>query len=176
MISESSYWKDDLLKLATKLELRLVQKRWSEKIYYTVEKELFFGFYSIRKLIESKKISETVLKKTYKIHEFPKNEKTQSLIVTDISNEFELNKGKEVNVSVTTLCNQFIHSYHFSPFTPDGKSLIGFFICSDYKRKSGIYLITIFDVVEIYREIGNNYPASYSAERTDGNNIITHVE
>ncbi|OQK43193.1 hypothetical protein XM74_c11567 [Vibrio vulnificus] len=60
MINVSKFWKDDLLKLAEKLTLRLVQKRWGEKNIYTLEKDIFLGFYSVRKLIESRKISDSV--------------------------------------------------------------------------------------------------------------------
>ena len=156
MIYDSKFWKDDLLKLAKKLELRLVQKRWSEKSYFAVEKEIFLGFYSIRKLIEAKKISESIANKIYKIYEFKKKSKDINLISEDFSGEFDFSKSKIVEVSVIKICNQFIHSFFFAPLIPEGNSLIGFFICSDNKRKTGIYLITIFDIVEIYRLVGNN--------------------
>ncbi len=51
MIHESSYWKNDLLKRANRLALRLIQTRWGEKNFYTIEKEIFICFYSIRELI-----------------------------------------------------------------------------------------------------------------------------
>lgn len=55
MIHDSHYWKDDLLKLSRKLESRLLQTRWGDRNLYIIEKEIFIGFYSVRKLIESKK-------------------------------------------------------------------------------------------------------------------------
>jgi hypothetical protein len=176
LIYDSSFWKDDLLKLAKKLELRLAQKRWSEKSYFAVEKEIFLGFYSIRKLIESQKISESIANKIYKVYEFPKSSKDISLIDGDFSEEFDFSKSKIVEISIVRICNQFIHSYFFGPLVPEGKSLIGFFICSDHKRKSGIYFISIFDVVEIYRLVGNNYPSKMSAERISVGKVNTIVE
>jgi len=176
LILESSYWKDDLLKLATKLERRLIQVRWPERSFYAVEKEVFLGFYSIRKLIESRKISESIANKEYQVYEYPIKNKKESLFVSEPTNDFELDKSKKVSITMQKLCNQFIHSYYFAPFIPDGKSLIGFFISSDYKRKTGIYLITIFDVVDIYRQIGNNYPAKFVRSRTESGKILTHVE
>src|SRR6218665_1643686 len=127
MIHESSYWKDDLLKLACSLERRLIQTRWGEKNFYTVEKEIFIGFYSIRKLIESKKISDHVSEKKYKIHEFPYRGNPESIVTHMKGSEYDFNVLKDVEVSVYTLCNQFIHSHHFVPFILNGKSLIGFF-------------------------------------------------
>ncbi|MBN4073553.1 hypothetical protein JYT23_01810 [Mariprofundus ferrooxydans] len=176
MIYESSYWKDDLLKLAKKLELRLIQKRWSERSFYAVEKELFLGFYVIRKLIESNKVSESIKNKTYQLHEFPTKGRPESLFDRDAYDEFDFDNAKKTNVSIATLCNQFIHSFHFVPFIPDGKALIGFYICSDYKRKTGIYLITIFDVLDVYRQVGKNYPSSYTKKREQNGKVLTCIE
>lgn len=79
MIYESSYWKSDLLKLATRLQLRLIQTRWGKKNLYTLEKEIFIGFYSIRKLIESKKVSSSIKNKSYEIKKFVRNNNVESL-------------------------------------------------------------------------------------------------
>ncbi len=151
MIYESSYWKDDLLKLADKLERRIAQRRWGEKNFYSLEKDIFLGFYSVRKLIESYKISDSLKNKSYKIREFPYSGQPESISTNVEAGSYDLSKGREVSITIAQLCNQFIHSHHFHPFfIPGGKYLVGFFFCSDHKRTTCIYLITIFDVVEIY--------------------------
>lgn len=61
MIWESSFWKDDLVKVAGKLVKRTIQKRWPERSLASLEKDVFVSFYAIRKLIESKKISDGLL-------------------------------------------------------------------------------------------------------------------
>jgi hypothetical protein len=176
MIYESSYWKDDLLKLAAKLERRLVQTRWGEKNYYTIEREIFLGFYSIRKLIESNKVSKSIAVKTYKVHEFPSQGKPESIFNDFKPDQYDFSKSKPIEITIISLCNQFIHSHYFLPFFPIGKNLIGFFICSDYKKKSGIYLVTLFDIVSIYRLVGENYPSTLEATRTSNGIITTRVE
>jgi len=176
MIHESSYWKEDLLKLANKLERRIIQTRWGEKNLYTLEKEIFIGFYSIRKLIESNKISDSLSERNYEVKEFPYQGNPESIITHFKETDYNLNKAKKFNITVSQLCNQFIHSHHFLPFLPNGKNLIGFFFCSDYKRKSCIYLITLFDIVDIYRSIGNNYPSSMHTKRLPNGESITTIE
>ncbi|MED5610030.1 hypothetical protein VV867_20205 [Pseudomonas sp. JH-2] len=156
MIQESSYWKNDLLKLACRLERRLIQERWGEKNFYTVEKEIFIGFYSVRKLIESKRVPDHISGKKYNIHEVPYCEEPTSLATNTKEAQYDFRALKNTEISIYDLCNQFIHSHHFVPFIPGGKNLIGFFFCSDRKRKSGLYLITLFDVVEIYRLVGKS--------------------
>lgn len=173
MIYESSHWKSDLLKLASTLERRIIQTRWGDKNLFVVEKDIFLGFYTIRKLIESRKISDSVIKRKHKLKDFPYSGNPQSLFTHMRDNEYDLTSGKTVSLTTIELCNQFIHSHHFLPFFPDGKRLIGFFFCSDRKRTSGIYLITIFEVVNIYRLVGSSYPTTIFMERLpDGKGII----
>ena len=176
MIHESNYWKDDLIKLANGLERRLVQTRWGEKNFYAVEKEIFVGFYSVRKLIESKKVSDSLKEKSYEVKEFPYRGHPESIITHFKEADYDLSKAKTSRITVIQLCNQFIHSHHFLPFLPNGKNLIGFFFCSDHKRTSCIYLITLFDIVDIYRTIGSNYPSSMHTRRLPNGKSVTTIE
>lgn len=176
MIHESSYWKDDLIRLADRLELRLVQTRWGSKNLYTLEKEIFIGFYSVRKLIESNKISNSIISKKYEVKEFLYNGNLESIMTYFKTSDYNFSNCKKSQISISILCNQFIHSYHFIPFLPNGKNLIGFFFCSDYKRTSGIYFITLFDIVDIYRKVGNNNPKSFTISRSSNGKIITKIE
>lgn len=176
MIHESSYWKDDLIKLASRLELRLIQTRWGEKNVYTLEKEIFIGFYSVRKLIESKKVSDSLKSKWYEVKEFPYQGNPESIITHFKEEDYDLSSAKNSKISVWQLCNQFIHSHHFLPFLVNGKNLIGFFFCSDHKRKNGIFLITLFDIVEIFRAIGSNYPSSIHIKRLPNGKVATEIE
>jgi len=53
MIYESSYWKEPLIKYAKRLETFKNRKRLIEKTMVDIERFIFIGFYSIRKLIEA---------------------------------------------------------------------------------------------------------------------------
>lgn len=176
MIHESIYWKDDLLKLAQSLERRILQTRWGNKNLFVVEKEIFLGFYAIRRLVESKKVSDSISKHKHNLKEFAYSGDPNSLVTHMRNTEYDLTSGKTVQLTTIDLCNQFIHSHHFVPFLPDGKHLVGFFFCSDRKRTSGIYLITIFDVVSIYRSVGSNYPASMHMERLQNGKSFISIE
>ncbi len=60
MIYESSYWKDDLLRYAAALRKKTKQRHWSERSQAVVEKLVFLGFYSVRKLFEAEKLSTSL--------------------------------------------------------------------------------------------------------------------
>ena len=148
MIIESELWKEDLVKIANKLLKRSVQKKWSKRSWFCLEKELFIGFFTVRKLIESNNVPKDLIHQNFKLLMFPRKK-----IIADDFDKFvpyDHVGSEKKNVNVRDICNQFIHSYHLSP-SGSNNTLIGFLINSEYQSKKGIYLITIFDIVEIFR-------------------------
>ena len=159
MIYESELWKEEALKIAVRLERRYNQKRWSERSFFNLEKEIFIGMFSVRKLMESNKVSDSVLKKLVKLSAYPSGNKPITLLNQHKYPElYDLYAGEKEAVTYKDICNQFIHSSIFSPFIPSGKSLVGFFIASDYLKKKKLYYIQLKVVIEILKSVGNNYP------------------
>lgn len=175
MIHDSYYWKDDLLKLSRKLESRLLQTRWGDRNFYIIEKEIFIGFYSVRKLIESKKISDSIKSKSYEIKEFPHNGNQGSVSDPYRLEDYILTQEKITKLSVAMICNQFIHSYHFIPYFHNGKNLAGFYFCSDHKSSTSLYFIFLNDIIDIFRSTGNNYPSTMRFFRSQKGKIITEI-
>ena len=58
MISEPKWWRQDLLRVGRRLEGRYRQRRWVGRSLQAFEKEIFLGFFIVRKLIESRKVAE----------------------------------------------------------------------------------------------------------------------
>jgi len=90
--------------------------------------------------------------------------------------EFDFSQGKKRLVSTFALCNQFIHSHYFVPFIPGGKGLFGVFVCSDFKRKTGIYFISTFDMVAIFRLVGVDAVRSKTYERMPNGEVKVKAE
>lgn len=176
MILESSFWKDDLLKLADKLQSRIIQKRWGSKNIFSLEKDLFIGFYVIRKLIESQKISDLVRLKEYKVLEFEYKNSKKSIINNFSAEKYNFDQPKQSTLTIVQLCNQFIHSFYFLPSFSEEGNLIGFYICSDHQHIKSIYLITIFDVVDIYELVGNNYPSKITKFKSGNGKVVVNIE
>jgi hypothetical protein len=61
MIYESRFWKDNLIKQANVLRAKTTQKRWTEASSARLEQTIMLGYYSIRKLVESQKLSNLVI-------------------------------------------------------------------------------------------------------------------
>jgi hypothetical protein len=60
MIWESSFWKEELFRNASRIRKRQLLKRWTERSSAGLERDVMTGFYSIRELIEAHKISDGI--------------------------------------------------------------------------------------------------------------------
>ena len=56
MISDSFPWREELLRVAGRLEKRKAQRRWTERTMFLVERDIMISAYAIRKLKEANKI------------------------------------------------------------------------------------------------------------------------
>jgi hypothetical protein len=161
MIWESGDWKDDLLKTALKLSRRIHQKRWSERSFFQLEKEIFFAFYSIRKLIEAKKLSDHVVEARITLQSF----KTTGLPVTLFNRDridelYNLQDPSSESIKLKDICNQFIHSYIFVPCFGESNELDSIFFCSDHTRKHKVFKLAIVDLIAALKIVGSDYPSS----------------
>ena len=159
MIWESSYWKDELLRQSKRLRARCHQKRWPEASSAKLELALMSGFYAVRKLVESKKLSQNLISKHFPVTEFPPSGKAVNLLNWHhIDRLFKLDEPNKTSIDLLSLCNQFVHSYIFVPSFSDTKKLAGIFVASDRMRTSRLYHMEIEQAVELFEEVGRDYP------------------
>jgi hypothetical protein len=159
MIWESRYWKDELLRQSKRLRAQCQQKRWPEASSARLELTLMSGFYAVRKLLESKKFSQNLMSKHLPVAEFPPSGKAVNLLNWHhIDRLFRLDEPNNTSIDLLSLCNQFVHSYVFVPSFSDIKQLTGIFVASDWMRTSRLYHVEIEQAVELFEEIGRDYP------------------
>src|SRR5688572_15709380 len=107
MISESYYWKRDLLKLARKLTKRKSNDFWRESDYGEFEKEIMIGFYIIRKLRHSFKLSNITVSTRVRGRKIPNNGKAIHLLNNHKYSElYNFNKAKRGKFDLPFLANQ----------------------------------------------------------------------
>ncbi len=170
MISESYYWKKELVKLSRKLENRKKAKKWwTESQFGTFEKEVMIGFYMIRKLLDAKKLTNALVSKKIKGTKF----RNTGIEINWRNNHrygefYDFDKPIADKFDLIFLCNQLIHSYIFSPNfdceSEDGiglKTLRSILFCSDENRNQWLFELHIDDVIKIFHDLGNDYPNSY---------------
>jgi len=137
MITQDLYWRKDLIKFGERLERRYRQDKWSNRIEYSVEKDVFLSFYIIRKLIERDRIeggivNPQLLQEQYNVTMHPNVGRVQPLnSPKTFARNFQLFKTPIEKLKLEDICNQFIHSFIFSPFVPSGNTMVGIFFASD---------------------------------------------
>ena len=72
MIIDSLYWKNDINTVINKLS-KINYKKFTEKTSYELEKYFFITSYSIRKLYQSGKISDSLFKKDIVLYFYEPN-------------------------------------------------------------------------------------------------------
>lgn len=163
MIYESGFWKDDLLKQAKVLRSRMTQKRWTENSFARLEQTVMLGFYSIRKLIEAKKLSDSVVNKCIDVNAYTwKGKPVTKINWGDIDKLYDLDAAQPATEKLIFFCNQFIHSYIFVTSFDENNCLNGLFISSDKKRHKTLYFIEMRQIIDLFEQIGNDYPSFQS--------------
>lgn len=155
MIWQSEYWKNDVRKIADKLENRIYQKKWFDSSNANAEKEIMVSAFMVRKLFESQKIDKVIEKKAISIIKYPSNGKSINLL-RRLSPErfFDLEKQLLSTITVKDLYNNIIHSYIFLLYIVDGEFKY-FWVASDYNKFKYMFQVEVKKYINILREIGN---------------------
>ena len=161
MIGESSLWKEDLLKIARRIDSLKNKKRYVERTVFNLEKDLFFAFYAIRKLIEAKKLSEEVLRTKINVNIFPTKGKNVTLLNWHkLEDLFDFDKRKQGSFKIEFLCNQVIHSYIFVLGHNENNRIEFVYLCSDYERNKNFYELRLEDTTKVLSTVANDNPLS----------------
>lgn len=177
MIYESKYWKDDLLRKADTLEKRKIQKRWVESSFARLEQDLMTGFYSIRKLVDARKVADAFSERRVEIIAYPWTGKPVTFINRhDFWELYRLDEPTPKMRTLGFLCNQIIHSFVYVINFDEDDKFSGISFSSDSEKNKWLYSIEIDRVIRIFRSIGSNYPNKLVYERnSDSGDFIVHT-
>ncbi|MFJ8152514.1 hypothetical protein [Streptomyces sp. NPDC094468] len=156
MIQESGPWRVELLGTAERLAKRKSQRRWTDRTEFLIERDVMVGAYSVRRLKESFKVSDNLANRTWpvRVHDpcGPVADVHNSHKIWDL---YDLENGRDVELSLTNVCNQVIHSWVWGfSVQEDGCGLDGIFVSSDKKRKKCLYFLSIDMLVDLFRSVG----------------------
>ncbi|AFK69368.1 MULTISPECIES: hypothetical protein [Pseudomonas] len=156
MIYESDDWRKSLLRSARWLEKARVKECSEGRIYAKAEREIFVSFYTVRKLIETYKISEST--KKIKLH-LPYYPITSGKTVDyfnrhNIMENYETTKVYKELRDMTFVANQVIHSYVFEFATSEDGRIDGVFVASDKGRHQRLYYYSMTLMLSIFRSVG----------------------
>lgn len=163
MIWVSSEWKEPLLKSAKWLRAVKFSDSTQERTFVRIEKELFVGFYSIRKLLETLKVSDSTKKHTFELEWYPNKETVHDLNWHHLDRLYDLSSRRLETRGIGFLCNQFIHSYVF--LVAGDTEIEGVYIASDKIRNKKVYFVSLQNILRAFRVVGRDYPANLQFTR-----------
>jgi hypothetical protein len=132
VIAESIYWRRDLYRAATEVRRKSTQLVWREASLSVLEIRLLVGCYSIRRLHESGKLTDPLMRESVPCAQlFPRNDARlhrfrPPIDFSDALELFDFGRCTDTRVNVQFLINQIIHSevlIYLGPDEASGESL-----------------------------------------------------
>lgn len=129
-----------------------------------IEKELFFGFYAVRKLLDTFTVSDSTRQMSFSLAFHSAIRRVDHLNWHHLDKNYDISARRSEVRDLRFLCNQFIHNYVFLTSEAEGH-LDGFFVASDRDRHSKCYFVELGQVLDAFRTVGRDYPAQMVLER-----------
>lgn len=183
MIWDSYFWKRELQRTANRIR-RLANKQDGarEKNDYELERSVMVGFYSIRKLIESMKVTSSCANTSVTLEAHPSlyGEKNaiNHLNWHRIFDFYDFNIIETKAIRLSALCNLFIHSFIFMPVINTKRNIDAILITSDRTKYNFLYLIKIKDITALFKKVALNFPNKIHILRADQvtDEILSHFK
>ncbi len=172
MISESSYWKNSLHKHAEMLNEKLDQRVWRDSSFSKVEQSVMMSCYIVRKLAESKNITDAKFKMPLKMRCFEATGETADFLNNHkIDSLYHLDGGKDVIKPLSYIANQLIHSFIFSPVFESARKIKGFAFNSDRSKGKELYFLELRTFVEALTKCADSYISRASYFRLENGEL-----
>ncbi|MDO9420419.1 MAG: hypothetical protein Q7T66_07145 [Herminiimonas sp.] len=158
MILESWYWKQSLLETAQRIKSLKAAENVSEEQIVLLEKDIFVGFYSVRKLVETQvKVSDVVRHISLPICWYP----NKGIKVTWRNNNkldelYDFDSGGGEVRDIWFISGRIIHSFIFSPLFTEEGSLEAILFTSDTDKDKRLYSMHIDKVIDLFTLVGND--------------------
>lgn len=159
MILKSRPWKESLLRQAEKYKSWLAEFNSSDTDEFELEKETFLAAFTIRKLIEAKKLSDEIFNIKIKSMKYPSTGTPVPLMNWHkIDKLYRMKKGKKDSIPLRKFCNLLIHSHVFHWEYDNKSNLHSILFSSDKTKNKFLYKVTISEIINVLNIVGNDYP------------------
>jgi hypothetical protein len=159
MIHDSRYWKEPLLLTANWLRSLKTAIDLAEEDMARLEREVFVGFYAIRKLFEAPtKITDATKAAQVKLKWHPNRQQVNWRNVEAVDENYDLSVSHEETREIYFLCGRIIHSYVFMPCFEVSEEQNVAVICSlmfasDTDKDKKLYVLHIDAVIDIFERV-----------------------
>jgi hypothetical protein len=176
MIWESWYWKQPLLDMAARLRLlKTGRRRLTEKRLVELERDIFIGFYSIRKILDGvTRVTDATRAVQIQLSWYPNRAEVNWRNNHRIDKLYDLESVHQETRDLEFINGKIIHSFIFIPYVTDKGRLDGIFFTSDRDKQKKLHSMTIDDIIAVFERVGNDDPTSVHWEKhPDGKETFT---
>ncbi|MBU1315688.1 MAG: hypothetical protein KJ947_15775 [Alphaproteobacteria bacterium] len=169
MITESYYWKKPLLAGAKVIRKYMDADDISDAQFARIEREIFIGFYAIRKLIEAtgKVSAETcAMKIALKRYEKRAGQPTVDWYNrSDFWELYDIDKPARELRDLLYVAHRMVHSFIFILSGDDDGH--GAFFTSDRDKDKCLNFISTDEIIRVFEVVGQDRPSGYQAWRDE---------
>lgn len=167
MITESYYWKMPLLRGAAVIRKYMAREDLTDAQFARVERELFIGFYAVRKLLEATgKVSAGTRQMKIDLLWHPKVSDTPIVDWYNRSEFWELYQMEAIHKEQRDLlyvAHRMVHSFIF--MLADTDEGHGVYFTSDRDKETRLNFISTTEIVRAFETVGNDYPSGFHTWR-----------
>ena len=158
-VTDDSFpWKDELVKIAERLEAKTKQKRWTDRTGYRIERDFLVGAYAMRKLIDSHEVSYELRGRQFPVRRYAlTGNPPDPLSPDDIADSYDFENGLRRALSVVDLCDEIVRSFTFTFCCGETTDLFdGVYVSSDRDQNEYVYLVLASDFIALCGDISTD--------------------
>ncbi|WP_123028448.1 hypothetical protein [Mycolicibacterium stellerae] len=154
MVDDANPWKDELVKIAERLEAKTGQTRWTDRTGLLIERDFVASAYAMRKLVEAAGGSAALRQRRIPVRRFELTG-SRPLSADDITDCYDFDNGRRTMLSLVQLCHEILHSVVFAFCCGETEDLFdGIYVSSDGDKNEYVYLVLASDFIALCGDIG----------------------
>lgn len=157
-MQESWPYRVDLHWFARSFEARSKKQLWRADSLSKAEKMLFVGFFFVRKLIESQRVTDGCARSSTTIRRaaIQRKREVSAFMRDDLLKDLARADWLEQKVDVHQLADKIIHAWWIIPFQGEQSGLGGFISTTDRQRNAELWLLPISSIVEVFERFAGS--------------------
>jgi hypothetical protein len=154
VVDDANPWRNELVKIADRLEAKTGQRRWTDRTGYLIERDFVASAYAIRKLIDADEVSEELRQRQIFVKRFDLI-RTPPVSSDDIADCYDFENGRRGTLPVVGLCHEILHSVVFTFCCGETEDLFdGVYVSSDRDKNEYISLVLASDFIALCYDVG----------------------
>lgn len=153
MVEDAVQWKDELVKIADRLEAKTKQTRWTDRTGLLIERDFIVGAYAMQKLLDSPDTPADLSRRQIPVRRYELTGPPPD--PSDISESYDFENGRRSALSVKNLCYEIMQSFAFTFFCGETADLFdGIYVSSDRDKKRHVHLLLASDFIALCSDMG----------------------